>query len=525
MADERLNPNWGNELKAATNAAGEVVGVLKPQSDSARAPIVVAATDAVTGAVSLRSSAIGYAMPESGTPLHSSRATPLVEKSPRITQGGYNWYSFTDHTSLTKSGAEAANYTLSTVSGVNGIVDAAPAYTGGSKTGSTALTKLEVSGQAGAVSTIFTSADNINIATGDGRLGFWVYISPDSTWKTPAINWDFYTATNVEVDFASNNQQCREGWNFIVFHTGTVSGHPYGITRNYGVGDFAVDVLRRFRFYIKVPAGLTLTAYFDTAWSNWRTTPAIAIGMDGSGLTDVTTYWIPKMSAYGYKGYISLSATATGDHTRLANYNVASGTTRTVLAAIKAAGWDVINHCLNHTNTSDASRASAVTEAQLQYQIKAQTAYQLAYGLDKGKEIFSSPQGRWDSMTNSQMQAMGIILNRAGSQGSNNTRTMFGYPNNMLMGWLSIDAPVSGAASANGLIAKMQAILDYGGDIIIGGHQIIADGGIRDGDSVTGNSLQIYATTFDLILSWISAKATAGECTVCTLTDMAYSQI
>jgi len=48
MADERLNPNWGNELKAATNAAGEVVGVLKPQSDSARAPIVVVTTDAVT---------------------------------------------------------------------------------------------------------------------------------------------------------------------------------------------------------------------------------------------------------------------------------------------------------------------------------------------------------------------------------------------------------------------------------------------------------------------------------------------
>lgn len=51
MVDERLNPNWGNELKAATNAAGEVVGVLKPQSDSARAPIVVATTDAVTGRI------------------------------------------------------------------------------------------------------------------------------------------------------------------------------------------------------------------------------------------------------------------------------------------------------------------------------------------------------------------------------------------------------------------------------------------------------------------------------------------
>jgi len=49
VADERLNPNWGNELKAATNAAGEVVGVLKPQSDSLRAPVVVATTDAVTG--------------------------------------------------------------------------------------------------------------------------------------------------------------------------------------------------------------------------------------------------------------------------------------------------------------------------------------------------------------------------------------------------------------------------------------------------------------------------------------------
>lgn len=60
MADERLNPNWGNDLKAATNAAGEVVGVLKPQSDSLRAPVVVATTDAVTGEITSLTSPSGY---------------------------------------------------------------------------------------------------------------------------------------------------------------------------------------------------------------------------------------------------------------------------------------------------------------------------------------------------------------------------------------------------------------------------------------------------------------------------------
>lgn len=45
MADEKLNPNWGNELKAATDANGVVTGVLKPESNSERCGIVVASVD------------------------------------------------------------------------------------------------------------------------------------------------------------------------------------------------------------------------------------------------------------------------------------------------------------------------------------------------------------------------------------------------------------------------------------------------------------------------------------------------
>jgi len=51
MTDERLNENWGAELKAATDSDGTVVGVLQPESDSARCPVVVAKINPVAAGI------------------------------------------------------------------------------------------------------------------------------------------------------------------------------------------------------------------------------------------------------------------------------------------------------------------------------------------------------------------------------------------------------------------------------------------------------------------------------------------
>ena len=124
---------------------------------------------------------------EDGTALESTsgklqvgptRDTPLAIKGKRITKAGRNVFAFTDHTAFTVSGAEAAAYTLSTVSGYNGIAagDSVEGVAQGSKTGSTAMVKLVCNGtQAGAANYFITSASSLALTTGDEKFGMWVY--------------------------------------------------------------------------------------------------------------------------------------------------------------------------------------------------------------------------------------------------------------------------------------------------------------------------------------------------------------
>lgn len=487
---------------------------------------------------------------EDGTALESTsgklqvgptRDTPLAIKGKRITKAGRNVFAFTDHTAFTVSGAEAAAYTLSTVSGYNGIAagDSVEGVAQGSKTGSTAMVKLVCNGtQAGAANYFITSASSLAKTTGDEKFGLWVYLSTDlttnSTWVQPTFAINVSTANTFNGDaadytFSYNGNQMRPGWNFLVFKCDATS-HPYGISKSgVGTAKFATTGLNRFRIFVTVAATKTLTLYFDTLWTDFATKPAVVLGFDTNGDSNLLNYTYPALAAYGMKGYIACIGNGGVDdntNNRLQDYNnyVNNSSQLISLDTVYAAGWDIINHTLNHTNTSNGGtvRTQLLTDAQLQYQVKAQTAWQLGHGYDKGKEFYAAPQGAWDAITINRLQTWGYKLLRMGQQGMNRTRTVFGYDNPGNMGWYALETPHTGSANYDQWIIHLQTLIDYGADILAVAHHTIADVGTVTGSSVTGNSTQVYSTSLRMLCAWLKAKDDAGEITVMTLSDLYY---
>jgi peptidoglycan/xylan/chitin deacetylase (PgdA/CDA1 family) len=521
------------EFDAIVDVGGNVVGMV--DADGSELWFAESARDASGAAAGLagRNGSVIQIGP--------TRMAPVAPNSSRITKAGYNIFAFTDHTAFTASGAEAAAYTLSTVSGFNGIAagDTPEGVAQGSKTGSTAMVKLVCNGsQAGAANYFITSASNLNLTTGDEKFGMWVYFSTDittnSSWIQPAINIDVSTANTFNGDaadytFSFNGNQIRQGWNFLVFKCDATT-HPYGVTKS-GIGSnlFATNGLKKFRIYVTVPNGKTLTVYFDTLWSNFNAVPAVALGFDTNGDSALLNYTLPALQAYGLRGYVAcIGAGGVNDNTnnRATDYNsyINNSAQLTALSACYAAGWDIANHTLNHTNTSNGGsvRTQLLTDGQLQYQVQGQTVWQLAHGYDRGKEFYCAPQGAWDSTTIYRLQQWGYKIARMGQQHMNNTRTVFGYDQLMNMGWYQIDAPHALSANYDSWIIHLQTLFDYGADVIIAGHHTIADVGTVTGSSTTGNSLQVYSTSLRMLCAWLKAKHDAGTIRMVTLSEMYY---
>ena len=476
----------------------------------------------------------------------SYREAPIANTCRRIINPGRNLFAFTDHTAFTASGAEAAAYTLSTVSGYNGIAagDTPDGVAIGSKTGSTAMVKLVCNGtQAGAANYFITSASNLALTTVDEKFGLWVYFSCDittnSTWM-PSISINVSTANTFNGDaadytFGFNSNQCRQGWNFLVLKCDN-STHPYGISKSgVGTAKFATTGLNRFRIYMTVPNGKTLTCYFDTLWSNFSTKPAVAITFDIAGEPLFQNYGLSALSEFGFQGVVFILPNGSGanDNTnnRLIDYNTGpiSGNAQIAcLDALYAAGWDISNHTLNHTNTSNGGsvRTQLLTDAQLQYQVIAGTAWQLGHGYERGKEFYAAPQGAWDTTTILRLQTWGYKLLRMGQQGLNRTRTIYGYDQLGNMGWYGIDGLPGGAVgSYNQWIADIQTLFDYGADVILGAHSVIADVGTVTGATTTPNTVTMYYTQLRMLCQWLKTKVDARQIVVGSLTDIYYERV
>ena len=443
---------------------------------------------------------------------YSVQPYPLVKR--RMNWGELVTYSgasvFASHTNFTTQDT-TTGWTLSTVSGVNGISDTGAILDGtGSRTGQANMLLCTQDG------TTVGGTIGINFPTiaanNNGRIGLWIYMAASST-SSAYVKFTLSKNTNFTTykEFDANNYQISPGWNYIQWDD-NVSTTPTGVAKA-GTQDITSGTLQKVRISITPTSGKTAKFYFDSMWTNIdKPISRIIIGKDGTGESDLSL-WHSLLSEQGWKGALNFDCTGSNDMTPLTSlngYGATGGDAR--IQSIYDDGWDVFNHSLNHNTLA------SLTTAQIEYVIKAQRNYQLANGWSRGAEMFSAAQNVTTEAQRLQIKNLGFSLIR-GWQNMDQYQTPFGIANPFSVGCDGFDN-----LALSTIKAKVLTRIQYGTDLWIFGHNITAgDGGDATGETVPGGSgLATYENTMRLFLQWLKTYETAGQVVVCTPTEWFY---
>lgn len=405
-------------------------------------------------------------------------------------------------------GGATTGWALSNVAGVGGI-----AYDSSDSRTHQPNMLLLTQGGTTPGGTVTLTSPNFSVPT-NGRIGFWFYFSPDSTSGT-YINCVF---TKVAGDFTvqkswdANAFQIAPGWNYLQFDA-TVPTTPNG-TVAAGTADLTSGNIATIQLQVFCAAGLTAKWYFDAMFTGMpKNVSRVVIGMDGTGTADLTRLK-GLMDKYGFKGYLNFNVTGNNDLTPLLTMRGASATgADAVIDSIYSAGWDVINHSLNHNTLA------GMTTANVSYVINSLRDYCFANGWVRGSEFFSAAQNTTTDAQRTQIKNLGFKVIR-GYQPQATYRTPFGVAN-----LLSIGADGFDNTALSTLKAHAAGAINNGADFWIAGHLFTqGDGGDPTGETVPGgDGLHSYTNTIDLFLSWLkSTYVDTGLAKVVTPTEWLY---
>lgn len=480
-------------------------------------------------------------------------ARPCKKRGRRVC--GFNAYSDTANAAYlaNKNGwfkhaqGGGANITVANATNNYTGIDAAGAITGiRSQTGTAAMLRLAWAGASD-----FTLNNDLTVGTKNGGVGeflnglvgVWVFIEGYVSGNIKLSVQSWWQPAQNEATYTSN--YLTSGWNFLVFarkanptSDGDVEAHPFGLVESIGTGgniSQAAWVTNRTNLISIRFENLVCTAmYLDSIWTDWETTPQFCIGADSSG-TYTESVMLPKFNAYGWKGYIAEpfrvgNGADTIEVTDFNSYagNGVTGSTQ-YLDMAYAAGWDIINHTINHPDMDNTT-----TPQGIYYELTAAKAWQLSLGYSRGNDYYAGPRGRYSSVTITALRNLGFVAQRDGIGGINQITPFTKTPiagDNMLIraldvggnAWLyGTGAPwqASGIADINNIRTFVDMAIKYKSTACIFVHAItsIGDNGLGTGNS--GSSVIMYKSTWDLMCDYIREKELAGLCEVVSMTKL-----
>lgn len=459
--------------------------------------------------------------------------------------------------SVTSIGKLAARFGSGQWSVSNGAPTLTQGYTGwdgsGAKTGITSRTgqpdMLKVVPAANTTEgiTLGTFATNMLVKSLNGRFGIWVYLEAQPGYQVGgalagtmevALTTSGTAYTNgLNVGF--NNNQLREGWNFLVFRmrnfaayqpaSGVAEDHPFGmyVTSNGTAADANIlaSAITAIRIVWANLQGATL--YFDSIWTNFDATPQVCLGCDqGANFEEIA---LPLFDSYGWTGYLAYP------------YNVAdnNGSTVTVQSALDtlpapgqeaqmrlaySKGWDIINHSLTH-----AALGTYSAEASIAWQMEQSRGMWMARDFVRGSEFYASPASSSSRLSEKVIKGLGFKIQRHARR-TNTQMTPWGIDNPHhvgAFGWGSNASPTvavatSGAnssVSGNQQFSKIKRAIDvivaYGATGHIFWHGITTLGDSGGGEDLTGDNLLLTASAFRLSCAYIRQLEQAGTLRVC----------
>lgn len=384
----------------------------------------------------------------------------------------------------------------------------------------------------------------------DGKFGLWLYVEGQPGYETSGtvagtikvvITTEAGESTTNALQIVWNANQVREGWNFLTFimrvPTAYVDGsgvseyHPYGVlATNFGTGA-DTDILNNPMTKIIVQwdsmydAVTPCTLYLDSIWTGWETECQVVFGCDAIG-TDLVTYALPIFHNYGWVGYVATPARVySAGSTILADYTGASSWASLEAhgQTIQDAGWDCINHTVNHRQLGTLSAAEIAYEV-----LGVQPVYSAA-GWMQGNEFYASPQSSSSRLSQAVIENCGIKLQRH-IRKSNVEVTPWGVDNIHHVGASGVGSNVNagysvttsgGQTSVTGLQqnSKLRILTDamiaYGASWFPFWHNITELGDTGSGEDLTGDDLYITLSAFTKWLEYVREKELAGALRVC----------
>lgn len=387
-----------------------------------------------------------------------------------------------------------------------------------SRTGAVAMRKMQVLTN-GTISLGKTSGLNVALR---GKIGIWVYVdSPSGT--TPNLT------ISIKGDVAYNfngNQIKPNAWNFLAavrsadpVSNSDVEAHPFGLSEDiYAYANVPWVTANTTSLWLSCQNCAGVTFYFDSVWTGWQHQAQFVLGADMTG-NDTIAHVLPKFREKGWVGYIAEPFRVQSSPWADVLDWSANGSS-VWLDAVYAAGWDIINHSVNHQ-----AIGTYTNPAHIRYEIEASRSWLDALGYIRGREFYASPTSSTSALSREVIKQTGIKLQRHGTHDANHV-TAFGVDNLEWVGgvdiggngWLHsstdpVHYPYAYPHIAN-LRTWVDMIIKYGATGMPFWHGVKTLGDPGDGSGNPGSAVQMFKSTFDLFMDYLAQKEAAGLCRV-----------
>lgn len=385
--------------------------------------------------------------------------------------------------------------------------------------------------------------------TVNGKLGVWVYVETQPGYQpggsltgslemavSRKTNNDFTTGVLVTYTPAI----MKEGWNFLTFvmrnpaayapGSGISEAHPFGTLCNTNTTGADVDIfnndLGAIRFLVS-GAGVTgLNFYFDSVWTDWDVMPQCFPGHDTAHAT-ITDIALPKYEQYGWKGYFTVNANYWNGLTPRIWTDYATGVNQWA-KTLYAAGWDAINHGLQHLPGSAAGGTPTMgtlsNAGEIAYEVMALHGLMRSAGFTRGAEFYAAPNSATSRLSEKVIRECGFVMQRA-ARGQAIQVTPWGIPNPSHVGSVGMGSTAANAysevtggitTSFTGLnnIARMRKLIDvmiaYGASFSPFTHDLETANDDGTGNGTPSVPTNAMASLFRLSMDYVAEKEAAG---------------
>lgn len=458
-------------------------------------------------------------------PGQSAKVTTAVKNAGTMLAPCSGWTVAGSGTSGTDYSVDNAYSGLDASGNINGIR---------SRTGASTMLKLKGLTNTGVPRIQLTG----NLGVFNGLFGIWVYIEPNPSGDPQPVGGQ---NLQISIAFSTNSGALWDqityafttngvklgGWNFLAVARAAdpISNtdkerHPFGITETINTFENSAWKTQSVRgVFIDVINKQGWTLYFDRAVHSWDAEPRFVIGADVAGL-DTRDHFLRLMqdNGWGQHGYLAVPCRVSA-YSELDYLKRGPSAEQIGMQAAYDAGWDLINHSVNHMP------AATLTAAQNRFEIEGNRAWHHMQGYYKGQEFYASPTSSTNILSRKVIADCGIVLQRHSMRDATHV-TAYGVDNMAFIGSVDIGANswlLNGSDNVRwpynynhitNLRNWVDMIIKYKATGFAFFHTVTTLGDPGDGTGNSGDSVTMYESTLRLFLEHIKVREGEGKCEV-----------